>query len=68
MDRCRNGGNIIIENVCVRSPSPRTCPVLVSNLYNRKPGLLGPPTVFGVTLGAIIIQDTGRPVQYRFAE
>lgn len=38
-----------------------TWPVVVSNLYNLKPGLLGPPGVVGDMLGAIIIQDTGRP-------
>lgn len=40
---------------------PPTWPVVVSNLYNLKPGLLGPPGVLGDILGAIIIQDTGRP-------
>ena len=35
--------------------------MVVSNLYSLKPGLLGPPGVVGDILGAIIIQDTGRP-------
>lgn len=40
----------------------RTCPVSLSNLYNRNPGLLGPSVVrLGVTAGASMAHETGRP-------
>lgn len=39
-----------------------TCPVSLSNLYNLKPGLLGPSLFrLGVIEGASIAQDMGRP-------
>lgn len=39
-----------------------TCPVSLSNLYIRKPGLLAPSVVlFGVIEGARRAHDTGRP-------
>lgn len=39
-----------------------TCPVSLSNLYSRNPGLFGPSVVRrGVTAGANITHETGRP-------
>lgn len=44
------------------STNLRTSPEYLSNLYIRRPGLLGPSCVlFGVIEGANIAQDIGRP-------